>query len=222
MLYCNHCEVSVEGEWSFCPLCQQDLTQKDTGESEPSAFLSVPLRFTRKRVKQAFMVASIVIIVLYLLAYMIWNFRFFGLEYVLFGLMSSWLMVLVLIRKRRNIVKGITYLLFILSLLSLYLDYVDGWRGWSVTFAIPIVCIAALLAMFLAIQIIQIKAGDYVLYLQLAAIVGLIPLLFLLMGWARHPLPSSLSVLFSFVMFLAVLIKYGKEIRKELGKRMHI
>ncbi|GAA0371479.1 hypothetical protein GCM10008932_23490 [Alkalibacterium iburiense] len=221
MQYCKACQAQIKGNWSVCPLCQTSL-ERGTEELEESSFLPVSLRFNRKKVMKGFTLASFIVIVLYFVAHFIWRFRFFGLEYVLFGLMISWLMTVLLIRKRRNVVKGIVYVLIIFSLLSLYFDYVNGWLGWSVTFAIPILCIAAILAMFISIQLVDLKADDYILYLQLAAIVGIIPLLFLLMNWVGHPLPSALSVLFSVIITLIVLLKHGKKVKRELQKRMHV
>lgn len=221
MQYCKECQAHIKGNWSVCPLCQTALENQNE-EREGSSFLPVSLRFNRKKVMKGFTTASFVIIILYFIAHFIWRFQFFGLEYVLFGLMISWLMTAVLIRKRRNVVKGIVYVLIIFSLLSLYFDYVNDWLGWSVTFAIPILCVAAILAMFISIQFVDLKAEDYILYLQLAAIVGLVPLLFLFMNWVRHPLPSQLCVLLSLIMTLYFLLRHREKIKQELQKRMHV
>ena len=222
MKHCPACRAHIKGDWTACPLCDELLICEQDITKEKSAFLSVPLRFSRRKVMEGFTLASFVIILLYFVAHFIWRFRFFGLEYVLFGLMISWIMTAVLIRKRRNVVKGITYVLFIFSLASLYFDYVNGWLGWSLTFAVPTICIAALLAMFISIQFVDLKAEDYVLYVLLAGLVGLIPLLFLMMDWVKHPLPSAISVLFSIIMLAGVLLKLGHEIKRELEKRMHM
>ncbi|EXJ23137.1 hypothetical protein ADIAL_1422 [Alkalibacterium sp. AK22] len=240
MKYCSACRVDVRDNWSVCPLCGRQLTLKPSPDSagatgmpgstasgkekikEHTAFPEIGLRFQRKKVKQLLTVVSLFAILLYFVSQSIWRFRFFGLEFVLFGLMVTWIMAVVLIRKRRNIVKGIVYVLVIFSLLSLYFDYIFGWLGWSLTFAIPILCIAALLAMFVMIQVVRLQAGDYILYLQLAALMGLLPLLFILMDWVVIDLPSWFSVLFSFLMFWSVLLRHKKAIWEELTKRMHV
>lgn len=224
MKHCRECNIDVLDNWSVCPLCHTPLDEPDRKKSDAqtTAFPEVPLRFQRKKIKQFLTMLSIVSIVLYFISQFIWRFRFFGLEFVLFGLMATWLMVVVLIRKRRNIVKGIVYILILFSLLSLYFDYIFGWLGWSLTFVIPILCIAALLAMFVVIQVVKLQAGDYILYLQLAALMGFVPFLFIVMDWVVIDLPSWFSVLFSFVMFWSVLLKHGKAIKNELAKRMHV
>ena len=222
MKRCPVCQANVKGDWNHCPLCQTSLNMADSEEVEESDFPEIPLKFNRKKIKQVLSLSSVLMIVLYFAAHFIWRFQFFNLEYVLFGIMIMWLMMLVIIRKRRNIVKGIVYILILFSVLSLYFDYINGWLGWSLTFVIPILCIAALLAMFISIQVVNLRAEDYVLYLQLAAIMGLIPAVFLLMDWVVFSLPSLLSVVFSLVMSVAVFFRYRQALIYELEKRMHV
>lgn len=222
MSYCPHCKVSVKGDWTNCPLCQHALDVAEGESAEPSAFLKTPLQFNREKAVRAFFRLSLVIVLLYFIAQYFWTFEFFGLEYVVLGLMITWTNIVFLVRKRRNIAKAINYMLFFISLVSVYIDYLNGWVGWSITFVVPILSISALIAMSISIRVVNLKVGDYVLYLQLAAIVGIVPLLFLIMNWVGHPLPSIISVVFSFIMFVSVLIRYRRRVIKELQKRMHI
>ncbi|WP_423190410.1 DUF6320 domain-containing protein [Alkalibacterium sp. f15] len=222
MKHCPKCRADVKGDWEKCPLCQTSLKKSDSEIIEESDFPEIPLQFNRKKIKQHLSLSSFLMILLYFVAHFIWRFQFFNLEYVLFGIMIMWVMMHVIVRKRRNIVKGIVYILVLFSLLSLYFDYINGWLGWSLTFVIPILCISALLAMFISIQVVNLKAEDYVLYLQLAAILGLIPAVFLLMNWVVVALPSLLSVVFSLVMSIAVFYRHRQAVISELEKRMHV
>lgn len=222
MKRCPDCQANIKGGWDNCPLCQTSLEKENKGVDAESDFPVIPLQFNRKKIKQYLSLSSILLIVLYFIAHFIWRFQFFNLEYVLFGIMIMWVLTLVIIRKRRNIVKGINYVLILFSLFSLYFDYVNGWLGWSLTFVIPILSIAALLAMFISIQVVNLRAEDYVLYLQLAAILGLVPALFLLLGWVVIALPSILSVTFSLMMSVAVFFRHRQAVVSELEKRMHV
>ena len=221
MSHCKHCKTKVKGNWKSCPLCGRPLNHKDS-DTEASSFLNPPLRFSRKKIMRVFTLISLFAILLYFITQWIWTFEFFGLDYVLFGLMITWIIILILIRKRKNIVKGIIYLLILCSLISIYFDYWGGWNSWSITFVIPILSISALIAMMISIQLVDLKAEDYVLYLQLAAIVGIIPLLFLMMDWVEHPLPSLISVILSSIVLISVFIKHKSKIKNELEKRMHV
>lgn len=223
MDYCENCKASIKGDWEICPLCQTSMKQENNEDKKTgTSFLNDPLLFNRDQAKQTFFRVSLLLILLYFIAQIFYPFKFFGLEYILFGLFITWTLGIIFVRKRRNLAKVITYYLLLISLATIYFDYLFGWRGWSITFVVPIINMSALLAIFIAMQVINLKVQDYVLYLQLVALFGLIPLLFLIMNWVGHPLPSLLSVILSIIMFIGVLIRYRKLLIRELQKRMHI
>jgi hypothetical protein len=222
MRTCPHCQAVIKGTWKSCPLCNTSLAEADKEEKPTSSFLQLPLKFNRQKAIQVFFRVSLLLVLLYFVVHYFWGFQFFGLEYVLFGLLITWTLIVIMIRKSRNIAKAITYILFFISLVSIYFDYLNGWLSWSLTFVIPILSISALLAMSISIQVVDLKVEDYVLYLQLAATVGLVPLVFLIMDWVGHPLPSIISVVFSLLVFVVVLLRYRMLLIRELQKRMHI
>jgi VIT1/CCC1 family predicted Fe2+/Mn2+ transporter len=63
---------------------------------------------------------------------------------------------------------------------------------------------------------------DYILYFLMAALLALIPFLFVLLGWISQPIPSFVSVSLSIIMLVAIPIFRGRLIITELQKRMHI
>lgn len=223
MPYCENCKTTVKGDWVVCPLCGQSLKiTADNELQEDSSFMSVPLRYNREKAKQVFFRVSLVVVALYFIITLFYPFQFFGLEYVLFGLFVTWTTIVIFLRKRSNFAKVIVYFLALISLASLYFDFINGWSGWSITFVIPILSIGSLLSIFIAMQVIDLRVQDYVVYLQLVAIYGVVPLIFLIMKWVKHPLPSMLSVILSIIMFVGVLINYRSLLIIELQKRMHI
>ena len=223
MHYCENCQTTIKGEWASCPLCTLPLNSaNESDKRKESSFLNVPLRYNREKAKQVFFRVSLVVVALYFIITFFYPFQFFGLEYVLFGLLITWATIVIFIRKRNNFAKVIVYFLILISLASIYFDYVNGWRGWSITFVLPILSMASLLSIFIGMQFIDLKVHDYVLYLQLVAIYGIVPLIFLIMGWVGHPLASILSVILSLIMFIGVLINYRSLLINELQKRMHI
>jgi hypothetical protein len=165
---------------------------------------------------------SFALIITFLLIELIWIGRMENLQLALFGIISMWLSVLILIRKRRNIAKGIVYLIVSLSLLCIYLDYLSGWSGWSTTYAVPIICSFAIVSLYIAVRLVKLGVRDYVLYLLTAALLGLLPALFLTLDWVTTSLPSSLSVMMSAVTLVIILLYHGGEIWRELYKRMHV
>src|SRR5699024_7244644 len=190
MNYCPHCEAKIKGDWSHCPLCQSSLIQRESKEANKqanSSFPDIPLHYNRKKAIQSLLRYSVVIVSLYLLVQYFWTFEVFGLEYVILGLLVTWAKIVFLVRKRRNPAEGTHYVFFVVSLVSVYVDYLRGLSGRSITFVVPILRLSSLNAISISIRVVRLKVEDYVLYLQLAALVGIAPLLFLLMAWAGNP-----------------------------------
>lgn len=223
MKVCPNCKASIVGDWQSCPLCKDELQLKGVeGKNAESVFLNFSLEFNRQKALQLLIRLSLLLVLIYFVVQIFWPFRFFGLEYVIFGLLITWTLFVIFVQKRRNIVKTILYYLLFISIVSVYFDYTNGWLGWSITFVIPIISIASLLAMFIYAQVASLEISDYILYLQLTSLLGLVPLLFLIMNWVELALPSVLSVLFSLFMFVLLFLKYRRLMLFELQKRMHL
>lgn len=221
MSYCQHCQVTVNGDWLTCPLCHQPL-EKSSDTPVPNPYPDIPLRFNKEQVIRILMIISLATISISLIIELFWLHSAKGLNIISFGIVSMWLVLLIIIRKRRNIAKSIVYLIISLSLLSIYWDYVGGWSAWSTTHAVPMICIFALVAMYIAVRLVKIEVGDYILYLLCAALIGFIPAVFLFFNWVTTPLPSWLSIGFSTIMLVITIIFYRVEVLKELEKRMMI
>lgn len=221
MKHCPHCGVNIKGEWETCPLCHRAVERTDL-EQEENPYPNIPLLFNTKKVIRLLMLASLLIILGFFIVEFFIPSPMNTLQMALFGIMSLWLVVLIIIRKRRNIAKGIVYLIVSLSLICVYWDFQAGWSYWSTTYAIPIICSFAIIGMFIAVRIVHLKVGDYILYLLTATILGLVPGAFLFFSWITLEFPSQLSLLFSILMLLWVLANHGKEIRAEWHKRAQI
>lgn len=221
MKYCPHCRVKLKGDWTVCPLCHQSVEENHL-ETEPSPYPDIPLLFNKRKVFTQLMLASLLIILGFFIIEFFFPSPLTTLQMALFGVMSLWLVVLIIIRKRRNIAKGIVYLIVSLSFICVYLDYQAGWNAWSTTYAIPLICFFAIVAMFVAVRIVQLEVGDYILYLLTATILGVVPAAFLFFGWVTTGIPSQLSLLFSILMFTWTITTHGRAIWKELQKRAQI
>ena len=197
-----------------------ELLKKESGETNP--FPDIPLRFIKEQVIKILVTASFGIIALGFVAEVLWLGQTERLKMVVFGIASMWLVVMIIIRKRRNIAKGIVYLIVWLSLISVYWDYLNGWQGWSTTYFVPIICSSALIAMFIAVRVVKLEAGDYLPYLIVAALLGLIPALFLALKLVEQAIPSAVSLGLSSVMLILILAFRRKVVMRELEKRFHV
>ena len=142
--------------------------------------------------------------------------------FVLFGLLSVWLSLIYALRKRYNITKSIMWQVIIVSGLVIFWDWKIGWMGWSLDYAVPFLCIAAMLVMYITAKVMKLSARDYISYFLLGGLFGIIPILFILFDLVKVNYPSYISVAASIIFLSAIIIFHGDSIKEELRKRMHI
>ncbi|MFT4231771.1 MAG: DUF6320 domain-containing protein [Leucobacter sp.] len=219
MSRCAECAVGIEGEWTRCPLCGAAVA----GEAIPSPLPAVPLKFSRRRVLQVLFLVSIAVILVSFVAQLLFS-RENGigaLRSVWLGIASMWLVVLMAVRKRRNVAKGTVYLVVLAGLICAYWDFLTGWHGWALSYAIPIVCAAAIAALLITVRLMRTETGEHILYSGVTVLLGLVPLVFLALGWVRDPLPSRICGGLSLIALLLHLYS-GADMRHELAKRLHL
>ena len=138
------------------------------------------------------------------------------------GILSFWVSLSSMLRKRHNIPKTILWQVCLISLMALLWDYFTGWRGWSVSYVVPILCISAMVAMAVLGWVLGIGLSDYLVYLLIDGFFGVLPLLSLAMGWADPVLPSVVCAAGS-LLFLAGLGAFRSEsMARELRRRLHL
>jgi len=221
MRHCPECAVDIEGAWTRCPLCEGPIS----GEATPSPLPAVPLEFSRRRVLRVLFLASLAVILSSFVVQLLFSRGLDGigaLRSVWLGVIAMWLVVLMAVRKRRNVAKGTVYLVILVGLVCVYWDYLTGWRGWSLTYAVPIVCACSIFALLITVRVMRIEVGEHIVYSGLAVLLGIAPIGFLVFGWVTTPLPSAICGALSLVVLGLLQHARSAEVRHELAKRLHL
>ena len=221
MSLCPSCLVDIEGEWTRCPLCGAAVV----GERTPSPLPDVPLRFSRRRLLRALVLASLGVVLASFAVQLLITPGVPGLgvlRSIWLAIAALWVVALMAVHKRRNIAKSTVYLVVIVSLVSVYWDYLLGWSAWSLTFVVPILCASSLLALILVVRLMRIDLGEHIIYSGLIVVLGLTPLVFLALGWVSVGLPSALCGALCVVALGLLQLARGAEVRHELAKRLHL
>ncbi|MGA4670231.1 DUF6320 domain-containing protein [Propionibacteriaceae bacterium Y1923] len=214
---CPDCRTDIRGDWSACPLCGQALVVAGEGGAP---WPDLPLRFDWHVVLRVILWVSVVVIAATLGAMV-----FIPVPWVrlmVLGFAALWLVALITIRKRRNIAKIIVYLVVVFAGLCVYADHLSGWRAWSTTYVIPILCGASIIVLLVAVRIVKMRPGDYLVYSWLTLLFSVIPALFLAFGWVSITLPSWISVAMGFAMLVWMQVFHGAEVQHEVRKRLHL
>ena len=139
------------------------------------------------------------------------------------GAFSMWLALAVAFFKRYNLLKNAMWQLVTVTILCALWDKLTGWRGWSVNWVFPVVSIVIMISMIIISKIYYRHPKQYMIYFVMAAGYGFIlPLIFILTGLVTLPIPSVVSIVFSFLTLTALVIFKGREFREEMEKTFHI
>ena len=222
MKSCNYCNVKIRGNKEKCPLCGNPLSYTHIENTEEDIFPAIPPFYESHLAIRIMIFISIVSVVVSFAVNIIFPSNINWPLLFLFGLISGWLGLLVIVQKRYHIPKKIMWQTGIISLLSIFWDWRTGWRGWSLSYVIPIACISAMVIMFVTARILKLSARDYIIYSLIDSLFGIIPLIFILFGWVKVIYPSVISIGLSIISISAILIFQGEDIKTEMDKRMHI
>lgn len=197
-------------------------TSGQLAQTEPSAYPFIPLQLRPRLALKILLFISLLAVGSSYLVHATWPSPFPWPHLVVLGVINLWMYAVIIIRKRRNIAKFFVYHTVLLSLFALAWDASFGWLGWSINYAVPIIMASAMLAMSICGLFVRLDKGDTVLYLALAGILGMLPLLFLLTHWVTVRLPSFLCGVTALMLLLSVLIFRFPLVRAELARRFHI
>lgn len=221
MKYCSKCKVEVIGSMAFCPLCQNELQlQGQVTENiyPPTEERGENSHIVLKSIGFISLIASILCV--------FFNAILPGQSWwsliVVLTIGCVWLSLAIAIAKHRNLLKYLLYQSIIISLFAVFLDYMTGHHGWAITFVVPVVFTLAMVVMYLLSKILHLQVGDYMIYLLLDALFGIIPIIFLATGQLETDIPSMVCILGSIISVISLIIFEGKNMLSELKRRLHV
>ncbi|HHX62584.1 MAG TPA: hypothetical protein GX707_18005 [Epulopiscium sp.] len=220
MKYCRHCNVDIRGNHDKCPLCE-NILEELKGKSE-EIFPQIPPFYKSHLALKIMIFISIVALVISFAINMIFPSNINWPILFMFAVLSIWGGLIIIVQKRYHIPKKIVWQVFIISILAVFWDYKTGWMGWSLDYVIPIACVSAMIIMYVTAKIMHVSIRDYITYILLDGIFGIIPVLFILFDLVKVVYPSIISIGFSIISLSAIFIFQGGEIKAEISKRMHI
>ena len=221
MLYCNKCGVEISGTPDYCPLCQGELSgTPENGDAYPHI----------KSARDGFALALRIIGMLTIAGVLICaavNYSVSGSLrgwwlYVAGGALSFWISFGAAVRRRGNISKSIVLTSFLVGVTAFLWDWFTGYRGWSLDYVLPIVCCAAMLAMAITARAMNLRIEQYLYYLVLNIVFGIVQLILLLCGVIGFTPLAVACVVASIISLSAILMFNGKALKAEMVRRTHL
>lgn len=222
MQYCPQCRVHIRGQKERCVLCGNALSVSDCANGDEEVFPSIPPAFEQHLAIRILVFISFTAVAASFSVRMIFPSAVNWPLFVVLGLVSMWLGLIVVLRKRHNIPKAIIWQVALVTLLSLLWDWQTGWIGWSLDYLIPTIHVTAELVMYITAKIMRLSVRDYIIYAMLGGLFGILPIIFILFEWVKILYPSVICVTVSIIFLAGIFIFQGEAIRNEWDKRMHI
>ena len=221
MKFCEKCKVDVVGTRIYCPLCQNELTLLN--ETAPGLYpvLGPPeykYNLILRLVAFVSIIGSLISIVLNITLFpeIWWS------MYLIVTLICTWVSLLMAISKHKNILKYLLYQTVIIILFSILLDFLIGWHGWSITFVVPIMFTLAMVVMYSLSKLLHLHTGDYMIYLLMDALFGIIPIIFVGSDIVQIDIPSLICIVTSLASVVGLIIFEGSNMYQELKRRLHV
>ncbi len=221
MRYCEKCNVKLTGEITICPLCRGPLTGE--ADREGNAYPDIPL--TRNPywfLVRLLALATVAAGSVSLAVNVIFPERGWWSLVVIAGLLSGWLTVGIAFKKRRRPLKSLLWQECIVSAIVFGWDYGTGYVGWSIDYVLPVLYTCMTFAMFVIARLTHLRVQDYLLYLLLNSLIGLIPAALLLAGVTRMIHPSVICTVVSVISLSALILFVGTALKDEFIRRMHL
>jgi len=218
---CEKCGVRVTGSPPCCPLCQGPLAGEPdgTGDVYPDIpFAGKPHQLLFRLLVLGTVTAAVACIVILFCLPEHSAAALSGLA----GLASGWLTVGIAVKKRSKPLKAVFWQVCLLSLLALAWDHGTGWRGWSLDYVLPVLYLCTMLAMAVTARLLHLSSSDYLLYLFLNILLGLVPLALLRYGVLRVVYPAVACAAVSLVLLAALILFEGPALKSELLRRLHL
>ena len=220
MQHCNHCNVDIRGNQKYCPLCQNLLTSK--GDEQDEVFPVIPESYQYNLILRIMIFISISAVAVSIAINSMFPVRVNWSMFIIAGLLCMWISLAIVIKKRHNIPKTITWQVAVISILAVIWDWRIGWNGWSLDYVIPIACVVAMMVMAVTAKIMHLAVRNFIIYFLLDGIFGIIPIIFIKLNVLNVLYPSIICVTVSVVSIAALALFEGENIKDELDKKMHI
>lgn len=220
MKKCYKCNVNINSSVAKCPLCNSSI---DDDKIDESVFPIIPSIYTKNTIilKLLLFVSILGCFICTIINYIVSK-EISWAWFVISGIVSFWLTFITGIQKRHHFMKLLFSEVMIVLIASVLWDYFTGWHLWSITYVLPFLCIAYVTTLFFLRIFIKNIFKDYVIYIYINSLIGLIPLYFILKNILNNNWPSIACVIFSGCSILALAIFNHRQMVNELERRLHI
>jgi len=223
MKHCDKCNITIETNQEYCPLCHQTLE----GTSDPSIPEVYPeylpprrevLPLTKKILLFITLVSVLILIAINLMDGTNKPWAMIPVGAILY----FWMIVRYGILTNQNIAFRLAFLTtFLIVILNVIDQNYDTHAGWALNYVTPFALLACNLAISFIIWIKRINYRDYLFYLFTILIFSVVPIVLYLFKVITIAWPSITAFGLAIFILLFIIFFFPKSIKDEIKKRFH-
>ena len=216
MKHCITCNVDVATPARLCPLCAGPLV---AGTHSTSAVYP-PYRIKHYGfVKRLLILLSVIAVGVCAFINVVITQGFWWWLLALTGIVYAWAAVLHAMRRGGNGGGIILMQVVCACALVMLVDLETGWNGWSVTYMLPGIFCAGIIAIVVLIVCNRTNWAGYVLYQAALAICGFIPLVLFFTGVSKNFWLALAPCALAVISLLGLLLFGDRSIKNEFKRR---
>ncbi len=217
---CPACQVYINDDTHFCPLCGSVL------EGEYQGVNTYPdVKGHKRIINLTYRIMVFIAVAASLLCVTIDFMRDYRLQWSLFVVAASLYAIYITTMfikdnksyKSRLFFAAVATVLFLSSI-----DYLVGFRRWSVNYVLPVAIIVVELFYVLMMALNFRNWQSYIILECGMVVVSLLPIVLAIAGISSQPLLGYIALGLSLFVFLGVVIIGGSRARAELSRRFRV
>lgn len=221
---CKNCSVEVAKGQGKCPLCNKIIQEQDNSLLDYPKYNGIDIEVNKHMLRKILLfmsiVAGVVSIFINIFTYeehsVLWS------VLVVVALVVAWRCVRLIKSKKINIGGKAVHIFLAIALLVVTIDWCCGFLKWSTTYVIPFMSIALTLVITMITTTKKNRYNEYFGYLLTTFLVSLIPLALIIFPLSNSIWTSLVSIIFSLLTTVGLIIFSDKSFKTEIKKRFHI
>lgn len=214
MLKCNHCNVDFSGRLERCPLCGGSLEGKPSAAVFPHCNITKPWRIALKLIEFFSGAGAIALAVLWGVHVLPANIAILSLLAVLL----NFVFVFNMLRLNPGFIRSSSRYILLLIAVGFLIYWFTGLT-WVTDFALPIVCLVALLFdIVLCVWLKNAFIEMFAKYLIFDIVCAFLPLICIWFGWSHFETLAWTSAGCSALFLLVLMVFFRTEFLSEFKK----
>ena len=216
---CPKCDVDIITNTNICPLCHNKIVLKEKNSIYPK----VNTKYHSHELLIKILLFTTICGIIFSLLINYWVSKEISWSiFVILGIISYWLTFSMGMNHHHEFMRILFAEIISIIILSIIWDLLTGFHKWSLTYVLPFLCIAYQVIFLIMRIFTRYAKKEYILYTYLNSFIGLTPLYFIV-GNKLNPIwPSYVSVSFSILSLIFLIIFNHHALETEIERRLHI